>query len=79
MITYEYRCTDCGHIFPLKFRFTENPSEASCPECQGAASRFFGSVPPVHYKGSGWAGKRELDAMDPRNDNPTDFSDLTGV
>lgn len=78
-MNYEYRCPKCGHIFTREFPFTKNPEFTACPQCACLlAARFFGTVPPVMYVGHGWAGKSELDARDPRNDNPLDFSDLTG-
>lgn len=76
---YEYRCTWCRHVFTLTFPFAQNPPTATCPECLDVSERFFGTVPPICFKGSGWASKSELDAMDPKNDNPQDFTEFTGV
>lgn len=78
-MTYEYRCNKCGHIFTKKFPFTQNPEYTSCPRCGSlVATRYFGTAPPVMFKGDGWASKSELDPRDTRNDAPQDFSDLTG-
>jgi len=77
---YEYRCSKCRHIFTLKFPLTQNPKFVSCSECGCLlAERYFGTVPPICFMGPGWASKTELDALDPANDNPQDFSDITGV
>ena len=76
---YEYRCPECGHIFTRKFPFAQNPDTVLCAKCQGVAERFFGTVPMVMYVGHGWASKSELDARDPANDNPQDFTEFTGV
>lgn len=70
---YEYRCTECGHIFSRSFPFTKNPPATACPECPGGAERYFGTVPPICFKGQGWASKSELDPHDPKNDRPLDF------
>lgn len=78
-MNYEYRCLVCGHIFSQRFPFTKNPADTPCPLCDSVAERFFGTVPPVCFKGAGWASKKELDVMDPQNDRPQDFSDITGV
>ena len=79
-MNYEYRCTKCGHIFSRRFPFTKNPEFVACSECGSLlATRFFGTVPPICFKGVGWASKRELDALDPKNDNPQDFTEFTGV
>lgn len=76
---YEYRCP-CGYIFTKKFPFTKNPKYASCPECGSLiATRYFGAVPSICFKGPGWASKSELDPRDPKNDNPQDFEQFTGV
>lgn len=72
---YEYRCTECGHVFPRNFLLAANPLKVECGKCGAIAERFFGTVPPICFKGQGWAGKRELDAHDPKNDNPLDLGD----
>lgn len=76
---YEYHCGNCDKILQLSFPFARNPEAVVCHLCGSAAVRFFGAVPPIHFKGGGWASKSELDAMDPKNNDPTDFSDITGV
>lgn len=52
MPRYDYRCSDCGHEFEVKQRFSDEPS-ASCGECGGEARRVIHSVPVV-FKGSGF-------------------------
>ena len=76
---YEYCCIECETVSPARFPFAKNPDSILCPECEGLAFRFFGSVPPICFKGEGWASKSELDAMDPKNNNPQDFTEFTGV
>lgn len=76
---YEYHCGSCDKVLQIPFPFTKNPEAVQCHLCGGVAVRFFGTVPPICFKGQGWASKSELHAMDPKNNNPQDFSDITGV
>ena len=78
MTTYEYCCPH-GHIFTVEFPFAQNPTFASCPECGClVAKRYFGTAPTICFKGPGWASKTELDAHDPQNDRPLDFTPEIG-
>ncbi len=52
MPTYEYACTNCGHQFEIVQSFSDDPLR-TCPECQGALRKVFGSVGIV-FKGSGF-------------------------
>lgn len=61
MPIYEYRCNSCDFRFELKQGFDAQPV-ASCPRCQGRATRVFHEV-PVFYRGSGFY------TTDHRNDN----------
>jgi putative FmdB family regulatory protein len=38
MITYTYRCDDCGQTFEARQRITEDPL-TECPACGGAVRR----------------------------------------
>jgi putative FmdB family regulatory protein len=52
MPTYEYACTNCGHRFDVRQRFSEDPI-TDCPEC-GANVRRVLYPAGVIFKGSGW-------------------------
>ena len=52
MPLYDYRCTNCGHVFELRQSFESVP-EADCPKCENKARRKFHAV-PIIYKGSGF-------------------------
>jgi putative FmdB family regulatory protein len=54
MPTYQYACTDpeCGNRFELVQSFTD-PSASTCPVCQHAVRKVYGSVGVV-FKGSGF-------------------------
>lgn len=78
-MNYEYRCSKCKHVFTRQFRLAENPKFVSCPECGCLlATRYFGAAPTVCFKGSGWGCRTELDAHDPQNDRPLDFTPEIG-
>jgi putative FmdB family regulatory protein len=52
MPTYEYACTNCGHRFDVRQRFSEDPI-TDCPKC-GANVRRVLYPAGVIFKGSGW-------------------------
>ena len=52
MPTYEYACTNCGHRFDVRQRFTDDPI-SDCPKC-GASVRRVLYPAGVIFKGSGW-------------------------
>jgi putative FmdB family regulatory protein len=52
MPTYEYACTECGHSFEIVQSFSDD-ALTTCPECNGALRKVFGSVGIV-FKGSGF-------------------------
>lgn len=41
MITYEYKCKDCGEEFELLRKISEDTSEGECPECGLMSPRHF--------------------------------------
>lgn len=47
-VTYQFQCSQCGHITESKFLFGEPPSSVSCenPECSGVAKKII-STPGV--------------------------------
>lgn len=52
MPTYEYACTNCGHRFDVRQRFSDDPI-TDCPQC-GASVRRVLYPAGVIFKGSGW-------------------------
>jgi putative FmdB family regulatory protein len=52
MPTYEYACTNCGHRFDVRQRFSDDPI-SDCPKC-GASVRRVLYPAGVIFKGSGW-------------------------
>lgn len=51
MPLYDFRCTQCTHVFEKRARYSDDPPP--CPECGGAAQRMISAV-AVHYKGGGF-------------------------
>jgi len=54
---YEYRCHQCGTTVVLEFPLAHNPRRVACGECGEDMVRTFTSVPPMHFKGTGWTVK----------------------
>ncbi len=52
MPTYEYKCVDCGKIFEVRQRFSDEPLKTH-EECGGVVNRLL-SVPALQFKGTGW-------------------------
>ena len=52
MPLYEYRCTQCGHVFE-KIQSFSAPDEKECPKCKGPVERLL-SAPAIQFKGSGF-------------------------
>ncbi len=52
MPLYEYRCTNCHHVFEKIQKFSD-PHVSECPKC-GASVEQVISAPAVQFKGSGW-------------------------
>lgn len=52
MPIYEYKCSECGHVFE-KIQGFSAPSSGKCPLCNGKASRLLSQC-TFHLKGSGW-------------------------
>lgn len=52
MPIYEYKCKKCASRFELRKGFNE-PSDATCPNCQSKADRVFLPA-PIIFKGSGF-------------------------
>lgn len=52
MPTYEYACTECGHVFDAVQTFSD-AALTECPECAGKLRKVF-SAAGVVFKGSGF-------------------------
>jgi putative FmdB family regulatory protein len=52
MPRYDYRCTECGHLYEKREGF-DAPAVQECPVCSGTARRVL-TPPAIVFKGSGW-------------------------
>ena len=52
MPTYSYKCTECGHSYEVRQRFSDEPLTV-CPACEGRVRRVISQVGIV-FKGSGF-------------------------
>ena len=52
MPTYEYACTECGHVFDAVQSFSD-AALTECPQCGGKLRKVF-SAAGVVFKGSGF-------------------------
>jgi len=52
MPLYEYQCENCGKVFELIQKFSDEPT-AIHKQCGGKVHRLI-SAPALHFKGSGW-------------------------
>lgn len=55
MPIYDYECRSCDTIQELTIPFG-NTQEIKCVHCGNVLFKVF-SANPIHFKGSGWAGK----------------------
>jgi len=53
MPTYDYECTECGHVFEHFQAMTDTPLR-KCPKCKASVRRLIGSGLGVIFKGSGF-------------------------
>jgi len=63
MPTYEYECTECGHLFEVFQSITAEPIK-KCPKCNEKVRRLLGAGVGIIFKGSGFY------ATDYRNTQP---------
>ncbi len=56
MPLYQYVCRECGQEEEIDHTMDETFEGVGCANCRGALRRVWTAV-PVHFKGSGWAGK----------------------
>lgn len=59
---YDYVCRneECSQYrkpFERRFPLGKNPAVVPCPECGEEAVRAFVVIPPIQYRGTGWAGR----------------------
>ena len=73
MPTYSYVCTVCEHRFDAVQTFTD-PALTTCPECEGALRKLFGSVGVV-FKGPGFY-RTDARAGNGRNGKPSTSASL---
>jgi putative FmdB family regulatory protein len=52
MPLYEYRCENCGELFEVMQKFSDEPLKTH-EKCGGAVQRLL-SAPALQFKGSGW-------------------------
>jgi putative FmdB family regulatory protein len=52
MPLYDYKCGECGHIFEVMQKITEEPLKF-CPECKGPIKRLI-SASGIIFKGTGF-------------------------
>ena len=52
MPLYEYRCENCGELFEVRQKFTDQPLSTH-EKCGGHVERLL-SAPALQFKGSGW-------------------------
>jgi putative FmdB family regulatory protein len=52
MPLYEYRCENCGELFEVMQKFSDEPLTTH-EKCGGAVQRLL-SAPALQFKGSGW-------------------------
>ncbi len=53
MPTYEYKCTQCGHVFEQFQQIADEPLKV-CPKCSGELKRVIYGGVGLHFKGSGF-------------------------
>ncbi len=52
MPLYEYKCDNCGEVFEVMQKFSDEPLTVH-PKCGGPVHRLL-SAPALQFKGSGW-------------------------
>ncbi len=53
MPTYEYECTECGHLFEVFQSITAQPIQ-ECPKCNGKVRKLLSTGIGIIFKGSGF-------------------------
>ncbi len=68
MPIYEYKCLDCGKVFEVFQKITEDPLN-TCRFCNGRVQKLISQC-SFHLKGTGWYAtdyKRPIDAVSGKN------------
>jgi putative FmdB family regulatory protein len=76
--TYQYSCTQCGHVMEVVQSFTDD-SLTVCPECEGRLRKVYGAVGVV-FKGSGFyrTDSRKADTSSSSSDSSSGSSGTGG-
>ena len=53
MPNYDYKCTECNHLFDVFQKMTDEPL-AVCPKCGGKLKRLIGAGSGPIFKGTGF-------------------------
>lgn len=53
MPIYEYQCMNCGHVFDVMQKFSDEPIK-TCPECAKDNVKKLVSATAFQLKGTGW-------------------------
>ena len=53
MPTYEYKCTECNHLFEM-FQSIKDPPIKKCPKCKGNVKKLISGGSGILFKGSGF-------------------------
>jgi putative FmdB family regulatory protein len=53
MPTYDYECSECGHVFELLHGMRDDP-DPPCPQCGAGSQRLISGGAGVVFKGSGF-------------------------
>jgi len=77
MPTYEYECTECGHLFEVFQSITAEPIK-KCPKCNGKARRLLGTGIGIIFKGSGFYATDYRKSQPTTKDNATNNGKTSG-
>jgi putative FmdB family regulatory protein len=58
MPAYDYECRTCSEVIEINLPIN-NTEEIKCDLCGNVLFKVF-SANPIHFKGSGWAGKSAI-------------------
>jgi putative FmdB family regulatory protein len=70
MPTYEYECSECGHVFERFQGINEDPIRV-CPECRGSVRRLISSGGGLVFKGPGFYATDYRSGSRDRSDSGT--------
>jgi putative FmdB family regulatory protein len=76
MPLYEYQCEQCGEVFELLQKFSDEPLKAH-EKCGGSVHRLI-SAPALQFKGSGWYITDYAKGGDSKASKDTSSSDSNG-